>query len=801
MKKIVVSLLLISFFIPTLLANFALASGTTGTINSANKYAWSENLGWVNFGDSDGNVQVTDSGLTGYAWSENAGWLNLNPTNGGVSNTTGGILSGYAWGENIGWVDFNPTGGGVSIDSSGYFSGYAYGENAGWISFNCSNADSCGTVDYKVKTDWVTIRCGNGLVEGSEECDDGNTVSGDGCSSACVTEVGAAGPMPTNPPQTISGGQATDEQPSSLLINDGAIYTFSSRVTLSLFAQGAAQMAISNSDSFEGISWEDYQTSKTWFLPEGDGLKSVYVMFRSEQGGVSETVSDSIFLDMSVPEKPVIIEPESGQIIDDNMPSIKGIAESGAKITITLDDFVVYQVAADANGGWLYQIDTPLRDGGHYVEIKVQDAAGLISEEIRIDFTIITKIAEAIETPKEEIEWPFKPEIPDVLEQEEEIPAVLEPEEIIAEPYDFISEKFQQKIPGVLKKLPESIRRIPQLPEFTLLEKIAKLAVDEFIKPASFGFIKQTKKITKAVFIQAPKLIAQKITNFYKLTKFQVKRLAVLFNPPTYEDIVNLTPPVKRQASKLKEVEKVKEKKLIESEKTFFSSTHGNIKLSQTKENKLNLLAGANVKAFIKPKHGETVKQIQGQLLFVNNFQSEVPEGFFPFKTAEAAFIPKAQAKDWLVGQFVFTDNNQDGIYEAVLQIPPVAGNYFFKTIIEYQEVPVKEIKTEILIDPEGYIYTMAEVVDEFIEARLPEAKVTLFWLNPITYEWQVWPAYSYDQKNPQITGKTGQYSFLVPEGNYYLQVERTGYENYVSEYFKVNEGSPVHQNIGMKPY
>ena len=28
-------------------------------------------------------------------------------------------------------------------------------------------------------------KCGNGIVEGTEQCDDGNTISGDGCSSTC----------------------------------------------------------------------------------------------------------------------------------------------------------------------------------------------------------------------------------------------------------------------------------------------------------------------------------------------------------------------------------------------------------------------------------------------------------------------------------------------------------------------------------------------------------------------------------------------------------------------------------------
>src|SRR5260370_23921437 len=30
--------------------------------------------------------------------------------------------------------------------------------------------------------------CGNGVVEGTEECDDGNTTSGDGCSATCQLE-------------------------------------------------------------------------------------------------------------------------------------------------------------------------------------------------------------------------------------------------------------------------------------------------------------------------------------------------------------------------------------------------------------------------------------------------------------------------------------------------------------------------------------------------------------------------------------------------------------------------------------
>ncbi len=135
-------------------------------IDATNAYAWGENVGWLNFGTSQGNVNVGTSALTGYAWGENVGWISLNCSNTsscltvpyGVTNDGSGNLSGYAWGENVGWISFScantssclTVSYGVTIDGSGNFSGFAYGENIGWVSFNCTNTSSCGTVSYEV---------------------------------------------------------------------------------------------------------------------------------------------------------------------------------------------------------------------------------------------------------------------------------------------------------------------------------------------------------------------------------------------------------------------------------------------------------------------------------------------------------------------------------------------------------------------------------------------------------------------------------------------------------------------------
>ncbi len=51
---------------------------------------------------------------------------------------------------------------------------------------------------------FCTAVCGNGLTEEGEQCDDGNTVNDDGCSSTCQTEQGTHGVPPTSVPPVVA---------------------------------------------------------------------------------------------------------------------------------------------------------------------------------------------------------------------------------------------------------------------------------------------------------------------------------------------------------------------------------------------------------------------------------------------------------------------------------------------------------------------------------------------------------------------------------------------------------------------
>jgi hypothetical protein len=146
------------------LAATCTSAAAQSNIDTVQRFTWSENTGWLNWGGANSSVRVHATFLSGFVWAENVGWLNLGdgrPPNGtAYSNANGqdsgvnidpltGNLSGLAWGENIGWVSFNtqvalgPHGQQARFEHTpagnywaGRLRGYAWSENVGWINLN-----------------------------------------------------------------------------------------------------------------------------------------------------------------------------------------------------------------------------------------------------------------------------------------------------------------------------------------------------------------------------------------------------------------------------------------------------------------------------------------------------------------------------------------------------------------------------------------------------------------------------------------------------------------------------------------
>lgn len=135
----------------------------TAHVSASHKFAWSENVGYLNFFDADSTpgatgVRVQGNFLSGNIWAENVGWISVGNGSGPYLNTTGasfgvnyntvtGALSGLAWAENVGWINF--AGGAmatpakparIEIGAGGNrLRGFAWGENIGWINFDDAN--------------------------------------------------------------------------------------------------------------------------------------------------------------------------------------------------------------------------------------------------------------------------------------------------------------------------------------------------------------------------------------------------------------------------------------------------------------------------------------------------------------------------------------------------------------------------------------------------------------------------------------------------------------------------------------
>jgi hypothetical protein len=142
---------------------------------------------------------------------------------------------------------------------------------------------------------------------------------------------------------------------------------------------------------------------------------------------------------------------------------------------------------------------------------------------------------------------------------------------------------------------------------------------------------------------------------------------------------------------------------------------------------------------------------------------------------------------------FKYSGPDENGVWKAEGQMPPVAGQFDIAAKISYADGDTKDLKVTTLIDPLGYIYEKTSRG----ELRIESARVIL--MQKQGSKWLPWPAQDYNQQNSQITDRTGQYSFLAPAGEYYISVEREGYEPFRSEVLKLDETSPVNINLEMK--
>ena len=144
----------------------------------------------------------------------------------------------------------------------------------------------------------------------------------------------------------------------------------------------------------------------------------------------------------------------------------------------------------------------------------------------------------------------------------------------------------------------------------------------------------------------------------------------------------------------------------------------------------------------------------------------------------------------------LLTDKNK---YQAVIPMPAVKGDFELRILVVYEDGTIKEIKKTITVDPQGYVYTQSSNyfgLGKKQEVRMADAKVTLYKVSG--GESSVWDSGG-KEPNPAVTNQSGEYAFWVPNGDYYMQIEKAGYKTIKTANFTVNN-SLVVKNIEIEP-
>ena len=193
----------------------------TGPIDSTDRYAWNDIIGWLDFyGASGGPSAVTTAKMTRWAVSSGGEFaLDCVTTPSGdvcatsnfyVSNNNGN-LAGWAWNDAYGWVSFcgnateNSTWDGstwvcpasptyqVNIDAAtGDFAGWAWNDIIGWVSF-CGDTTTGSSWNGSA---WVCPASPTYKVKVAGAGSGWNYIGPDGSYSSFYTTTGSGAPVP-----------------------------------------------------------------------------------------------------------------------------------------------------------------------------------------------------------------------------------------------------------------------------------------------------------------------------------------------------------------------------------------------------------------------------------------------------------------------------------------------------------------------------------------------------------------------------------------------------------------------------
>ncbi len=173
---------------------------------------------------------------------------------------------------------------------------------------------------------------------------------------------------------------------------------------------------------------------------------------------------------------------------------------------------------------------------------------------------------------------------------------------------------------------------------------------------------------------------------------------------------------------------------------------------------------GADGTIQLLPNRNNEITTLAGSSVIVSAAASKFPREV-------ARVVITLNGRSYLLGYNLTAD-----AYQTILQMP-AAGLHSSIILIDYADDSHDRVEGAFSLLSQGFVWqgTTAN--------KLSGATVTLYESSPAS---RVWDAALYRQDNPITTNASGQFSYLVPLGRYYLVISKEGYRDQTTPVFEV---------------
>ncbi|MCK9417800.1 MAG: hypothetical protein M0R70_00295 [Nitrospirae bacterium] len=241
----------------------------------------------------------------------------------------------------------------------------------------CSDNNVCTTGDV----------CANKVCKGAPvadgtACDDGNVCTENDACSGGVCVAGAPMLCPVGVCDPVSGCPVSTPPTGSIVINNGAAFTNTTNVTLTLSATDSDGSVTEMQFSNDGSTWstpEPYATSKNWTLTTGDGIKTVFAIFKDNADNWSNAIPSNTIIFDTTPPAVSVNSPADG-FTNNKTPLLSYTVSDGA-VVVKVDGIIVPKISGS-------NLDS-LTDGAHTVRVASTDAANNLGFA-EVSFTVDT---------------------------------------------------------------------------------------------------------------------------------------------------------------------------------------------------------------------------------------------------------------------------------------------------------------------------------------------------------------------------------------------------------------------------